>query len=568
MENMEVVQMIRSRHGLELVPARTAWDMLTRSLVVSDIVEVIRQDLEKMIKADTPLIRELELDMNPERLGKLFAAVLPILLRCQIEVVIDPTSSNVGCINSNGVITLFEPLKVQDPIESNDSSIGGIRPLLRKMSPTEIYQYVKSKMKWLIPAKRQKRNANHSNNAGLTNKAVLEILNAMKEQVQAEPAPAWTPTILAAVLIHEVLHLALEHCRTGEKYREIIEQNVAWDYGLEEPVAKWVANQILNVFFDNEIHEIAESIKNWVTLAIRLRKNESPIQLVLVIDGSESGSGSKNKSGSHQYTTEGGVTEPKEKDKNADSEKKKDVINEGCGNPQAAALAERKKIAQLLQKSARDAGTHSYITELILEWEKEECDPLNELVKEITSAAIETIGGLVRVPEDSVYPDPTERYLIKSGKLNRNLPSRDYQYGHAHVLAVCDTSGSMSVEEIARCLSAITSIGNVFLTLLLCDVQPVVISEMELVGPETIKERINRQGAPRGGTQLGNAVAYCANKPWWRTTPPNLIVYLTDGYNYDWAEKIIGEIPVVVVLTTDNDLEIPKNWKKIRFVKN
>ncbi len=148
--------------------------------------------------------------------------------------------------------------------------------------------------------------------------------------------------------------------------------------------------------------------------------------------------------------------------------------------------------------------------------------------------------GLFGVPKHrSMNPRADEVYLRKHG-LIKYLPRFTRQPVVRELTVVVDTSGSMSDEEIGKALGLLKQLaGSHYLfNLLVCDTQPILVGRRMRSIPDSVE-------CPRGGTAIGEGVRQA------KELGLNVenVVYITDGYNFDWAEDVEEVRRVCVILT-------------------
>ena len=148
--------------------------------------------------------------------------------------------------------------------------------------------------------------------------------------------------------------------------------------------------------------------------------------------------------------------------------------------------------------------------------------------------------GLFGAPKQrSMNPRADEVYLRKNG-LIKYLPRFTRQPVVRELTVVVDTSGSMSDEEIGKALGVLKQLaGSHYLfNLLVCDTQPILVGRRMRSIPDSVE-------CPRGGTALGEGVRQAKDLG----LNVENVVYITDGYNTDWADDVDEVRKVCVILT-------------------
>jgi predicted metal-dependent peptidase len=160
--------------------------------------------------------------------------------------------------------------------------------------------------------------------------------------------------------------------------------------------------------------------------------------------------------------------------------------------------------------------------------------------------------GLFGLPtQRSMNPRADEVYLRKHG-LIKYLPRFTRRPVVRELTVIVDTSGSMSDEEIGKALGVLKQLaGSHYLfNLLVCDTQPILIGRRMRSIPDSVE-------CPRGGTALGEGVRQAKELG----LSVENVVYITDGYNTDWADDVDEVRKVCVILTVPKrDGDAPESY--------
>lgn len=394
------------------------------------------------------------------------------------------------------------------------------------------------------------------------------------DQEDAQKYPVFDPAFLAALLIHEMMHIGLDHfggiaerfgCRTldflrsnrdAERYRQLVEEcqrrvreslpsaitgDAMIDARIKQAAVDDVEYQFVyvvsNQAFDAVIHELFPVVEQIVTEGFRRR---------LFPQGNEAGTGRAHSVG----VPIEGTGEPKDGDESdgaGDRNRRRlfrRVVQQG--EPRREYLlksdAVQEQILERIEEMSKSIGSDpspllEKVRQALLKLRR---DPLMEYIK--SRQLVEALLGSPKIRGNQFRSD--EMLLKRQGKIDY-LPRMQRQPALRTALVVVDTSGSMTDREVSLAfgfLNACLRKHNYRFTVYACDAAPVLVGRKLSRLPTEIC-------VPRGGTVLGQAVRAADAAGDLRHVQS--VIFLTDAVNDDWAEELLKErgLPTLVITT-------------------
>ena len=182
-------------------------------------------------------------------------------------------------------------------------------------------------------------------------------------------------------------------------------------------------------------------------------------------------------------------------------------------------------------------------------------DSLKSVIKKLYKPKIDW-RRILRRFAGSVISEATFRTWMKPNRRIPFLPGKRREL-EASIVAIIDTSGSMSDQQLAAIgseLYQISKLTNSTVTVVEADAE--VQRHYVLTAP-TLKVKMKQGFQGRGGTAFRPAFE------WAEARHPDGIIYFTDGYNYDeeWLENHRPPCPVLWVITHDGRIPAKWGWK-------
>lgn len=526
---------------MRMMDARTAFDMLMRSLSLPDLCELFRRD--------APYYGAL--DVHVQYLARMFYALLPYTLNMRIEVrtgqMVAATKPIIGHgedyesylaspRSQFGVIVLEDPIFRRDlsPQDNKYSPIGVApdaelcgKPLVR-WSREEIVRFGTDR--FLKSRAERSERANPPSAPSGTNKWL---------QIPIEPIPKgegdWTPFALAAALVHETLHHALGHIDFSYRREE--------DDGLSAFIA-----HLMNIRDDAVIHSCMGQLL-FKVLDTHMKRRHIDLEMVpsIVKEFGVPSSGLDSRP-----VGEDGADKGEQGYQHWIGGDQREVLHDpGVPTPPTHPEATLQELERYMeQQGSKFIGDDEFLQAFRL------------LVKRLRNKQAVRMHLRERVrtalPSPSAHrsrcPDPSYRWLIKQGKIGLRLPPRLPEYKAARIVVVLDTSGSMGSDVIAQAFSLLYSfVNDAVVTVISCGVKPSLLykDEMNIPVGELSFE------TDRGGTELGAAVRYAVSNQ--LIEDGDGLVFLTDTYNTDWAEDLVERYHLypLIVRTEKTNKSLP-----------
>lgn len=389
--------------------------------------------------------------------------------------------------------------------------------------------------------------------------------------------PVFDPAFLAALMIHEMMHIGLDHFggvakrfmfrtvdflrrgRGAGRYRELIAERqrqvrdqlpqtitgkplvddrikqIAVD-SLEYQFVHAVANQA----FDAVIHELLPAVEQIISEGFKRR---------LFPQDNEAGAGCGQSVGMPIEGSGGPKDEDEADGPNGQNEQQpmRRVIQQG--EPRREYLMKsdsvQEQILDRLEEMSKSIGSDpsSLLEKVRQALLKLRRDPLMEYIK--SRQLVEALFGSPKIRGNQFRSD--EILLRRRGKIDY-LPRMQRRPTLRTALVVVDTSGSMSSREIGLAfgfLNACLRKHNYQFTVYACDAAPVLVGRKLTKLPTEIH-------VPRGGTMLGEAVRAADEAGDLRNV--HAVVFLTDAFNDDWAVDLLKERGLsALVITTQSE---------------
>jgi len=544
--------------------------------------------LEDLNKYYTNLPNDYKIqDVNnvAETLAIALEELLPLLLILRIETDILLANPSIAYAAPNGSITFcWTPFFVKN---WQESPVMSVRPDRSMESGLGRLIYIWGEREFFEESKKEKLLADDSNaDKGLVADLVL----------WSDNEPMFDTVYLAALAIHEACHIGMGHflptiyeglpsrvvrylqqhksIRKRASMRRLIKK-------LGDRAYELVARRVVNVLLDASIHTIVPTIVQVLDIGAKKRipfggsggsggGGEGGIPVEVEQDSESQGDRSSDKDvsdaardarGSAIDDVLGGDEDTDSDCNDTDSGNGKDKSNKRLknfrkvhqrGEPIARRLAKDpssvEQIAKTLKDTAKRIGSDpGFLDSVFTLIAKLRRDPFTRMQAHRTA-----FRGLFGVPKHrSMNPRADEVYLKKHG-LIKYLPRFTRQPVVRELTVVVDTSGSMGDEEIGKALGVLKQLaGSHYLfNLLVCDTQPILIGRRMRAIPDSVD-------CPRGGTAIGEGVRQA------KELGLNVenVVYITDGYNTDWADDVDEVRRVCVILTVPKkDGETPESY--------
>ena len=525
--------------------------------------------LEDLNKYYTNLPKEYKIqDVNnvAETLAIALEELLPLLLILRIETDILLTNPSIAYAAPNGSITFcWSPFFVKN---WQESPVMSVRPDKDMDSGLGRLIYIWSEREFFAEASKEKLLAEDPNaDEGLVADLVL----------WPDDEPMFDAVYLAALAIHEACHIGLGHflptiyeglpsrvVRYLQQHKSIKKRAsmVRLIKRLGDAAYELVARRVVNVLLDASIHTIIPTIVQILDIGAKKRipfgsssgggggEGGIPIEVDQDSD-SQGGRGSdkdvsdaaRDSRGSSIDDVLGGDTDSDSSDSD-DGNGNRKVKNfrkvHQKGEPVARRLAKDpssvEQVAKTLKDTAKRIGSEpGFLDSVFALIARLRRDPFTKM-----QAHRSAFRGLFGVPKQrSMNPRADEVYLKKHG-LIKYLPRFTRQPVVRELTVVVDTSGSMDDQEIGKALGVLKQLaGSHYLfNLLVCDTQPILVGRRMRSIPDAVD-------CPRGGTAIGEGVRQA------RELGLNVenVVYITDGYNTDWADDVDEVRKVCVILT-------------------
>lgn len=525
--------------------ARTAWETLHRTVSPVHITELALKHAELW-------------EMHPTLarvFAQIYSSLLPVALRLRVVAGPFPTAAVYG----SGLLLLPDPRIVR--VDLNNSLVTAVGPNeLRDLwdpKPRVLWEYVQAQQREATRAIRELfPNDPDPQNAPPTTDGIDP---RYADAIYARTDGIWDPLMLMVVLIHEILHLCLEHTNN------LVPKTIRL-LNTDDPVILARARDILNVALDSHIHTLIR-LDPWITLWLRMR-DFPPCENggLIVLDG-------KGQSEWGVIDHVGGDLPEEQNDTNLFGQY--EVIQEGETGAQYTAMAYRERVFRTIREEAerdRQIGSAHAITEMLLRWERQQRrDLFAEQLTRFRTAIIETLSPLLSA--ESNAPDPTDRYLIRTGRVQRTLAARDDESLAIRLLVIIDSSGSVSDEEIIAAIESIRVAlgGQGVCDAFFCDTEPMPIA-MDIFTME-LPDRVRAMSEiPRGGTSLGAAIRAYEDVFHRRLENVSAVVIITDGYNTDWAEDRLrkNQTPLIIghFVSNNTSVDPPEvDYEQTRYVR-
>ena len=527
--------------------------------------------LEDLNKYYTNLPKEYKIqDVNnvAETLAIALEELLPLLLILRIETDILLSNPSIAYAAPNGSITFcWSPFFVKNwqespvmSVRSDKSSDSGLGRLI----------YIWGEREFFAEAAKEK--------------LLAEEPNADKDLVAdlvlwSDDEPMFDAVYLAALAIHEACHIGLGHflptiyeglpsrvVRYLQHHKSIKKRAsmARLIKRLGDAAYELVARRVVNVLLDASIHTIVPTIVQVLDIGAKKRipfgsssgggggEGGIPIEVDQDSD-SQGGQGSDDKdvsdaardsrgssiddvlggddTDSDSSDSDGGNNDRKVKNFRKVHQKGEPVARRLAKDPSSV-----EQVAKTLKDTAKRIGSEpGFLDSVFALIAKLRRDPFTKM-----QAHRSAFRGLFGVPKQrSMNPRADEVYLKKHG-LIKYLPRFTRQPVVRELTVVVDTSGSMSDQEIGKALGVLKQLaGSHYLfNLIVCDTQPILVGRRMRSIPDVVD-------CPRGGTAIGEGVRQA------KELGLNVenVVYITDGYNTDWADDVDEVRKVCVILT-------------------
>jgi hypothetical protein len=526
--------------------------------------------LEDLNKYYTNLPKEYKIqDVNSvaETLAIALEELLPLLLILRIETDILLANPSIAYAAPNGSITFcWTPFFVKN---WQESPVMSVRPDSNAESGLGRLIYIWSEREFLAEASKEKLLAEDSD---VDKDLIADLV------MWPDDEPMFDTVYLAALAIHEACHIGMGHflpiiydglpsrvVRYLQRHKSIRKRAslARLIKNLGDRAYELVAHRVVNVLLDASIHTIIPAIVQVLDIGAKKR---------IPFGGSSGGGGGKGSIASEldqDSESQGGQGSDKdvsdaardvrgspiddilggddtdsddsESDNGRDDKKIKNFRKvHQKGEPVARRLAKDpasvEQIAKNLKDTAKRIGSEpGFLDSVCALIAKLRRDPFTKMQVHRTA-----FRGLFGVPKHrSMNPRADEVYLKKRG-LIKYLPRFTRQPVIRELTVVVDTSGSMSNEEIGKALGVLKQLaGSHYLfNLIVCDTQPILVGRRMRSIPDAVD-------CPRGGTAIGEGVRQA------KALGLNVenVVYITDGYNTDWADDVDELRKVCVILT-------------------
>jgi len=531
--------------------------------------------LEDLNKYYTNLPKDYKIqDVNgvAETLAIALEELLPLLLILRIETDILLSNPSIAYAAPNGSITFcWSPFFVKN---WQESPVLSVRPDRCSESGLGRLIYIWNEREFFAEAAKEK--------------LLIEEPNANKDLdaelvLWPDDEPMFDTVYLAALAIHEACHIGLGHFLPT--IYEGLPSRVARYLQQQKTVRKrssmarlikklgdgaymLVARRVVNVLLDASIHTIIPMIVQILDIGAKKRipfgsssgggGGEGGVPLEQEQDGeSQGGQGSdsdKDVSDAARDARGSSIDDILGGDEDADSDGSDSDDGKTKGNqssknfrkvhqkgePIARRLARDpssvEQIAKTLKDTAKRIGSEpGFLDSVFALIANLRRDPFTRM--QVHRSAFRGLFGAPK--QRSMNPRADEVYLKKHG-LIKYLPRFTRQPVVRELTVVVDTSGSMSNEEIGKALGVLKQLaGSHYLfNLIVCDTQPILVGRRMRVIPDAVD-------CPRGGTAIGEGVRQA------KELGLNVenVVYITDGYNTDWADDVDEVRKVCVILT-------------------
>jgi hypothetical protein len=501
-----------------------------------------------------------------ETLAIALEELLPLLLILRIETDILLANPSIAYATPNGSITFcWTPFFVNNWQESPEMSV---RPDQSNERGLGRLIYIWSEHEFFAEAAKEKLLCSEP---GEFEDLVADLV------LWPDNEPMFDTVYLAALAIHEACHIGLGHflptIYEGLPSRVVryLQQNkfikkrasmVRLIKRHGDAAYELVARRVANVLLDASIHTIIPTIVQILDIGAKKRipcgggggvegEGGTPIQSDQNSDsrgGLDSdkdvsnaardvrGSSIDDVLGGDNADSEGPGSDNTHGDKKVKNFRKVHQKGEPIAHRLAKDPSSVEQLAKNLKDTAKRIGSEpGFLDSVFALIARLRRDPFTKMQAHRTA-----FRGLFGAPKQrSMNPRADEVYLRKHG-LIKYLPRFTRQPVLRELTVVVDTSGSMSDEEIGKALAVLKQLaGNHYLfNLLVCDTQPILVGRRMRMIPDVVD-------CPRGGTALGEGVRQA------KELGLNVenVVYITDGYNTDWADDVDEVRNVCVILT-------------------
>jgi hypothetical protein len=564
-----------------------AWSRITHP-AVRQRRQYLLDDLNRYYTNLPKDFKVLDANSVAERLAIALEELLPLLLVLRIETDILLGNPSIAYATPSGSITFcwtpffvknwdMSPVKSVVPDKSNDTGLGRL-------------VYIWNDSDFFVEASKEK--LLHSDDSDLSDGGLVADL-----VLWPDGEPMFDTVYLAALTIHEACHIGMGHflptiydglpsrvARYLQQHKNL-KKRASMNRlvkKLGERAYELVARRVTNVLLDASIHTIIPTIVQILDIGAKKRipfgiggggiDGEGGIPLP-TDGGSESqgdsdGSNAKDVADAARDERGSAIDDVLSGDKDAESNGTDTDDGEGKGRanrrpkdfrkvhqkgePIARRLAKDpssvEQVAKNLKDAAKRIGSETGILDSVFALiAKLRRDPFMKMQMHRSA-----FRGLFGVPKQrSMNPRADEVYLRKHG-LIKYLPRFTRQPVVRELTVIVDTSGSMSDAEIGKALGVLKQLaGSHYLfNLLVCDTRPILIGKRMRSIPDSVE-------CPRGGTALGEGVRQA------KELGLNVenIVYITDGYNTDWADDVDEVRNVCVILTVPKkDGDTPEQY--------
>ena len=558
-----------------------AWSKITHPSV-RQRRQFILEDLNRYYKDLPKDVQIRDYGLVAENLAIALEELLPLLLVLRVETDVLLANPSIAYATPNGSLTFcWSPFFVSN---WKDSPVSSVKPDEGDDSGLGRLVYIWNDNEFFEQCDREKLlkdvSSGHAND--LKRAELLEW---------PDDEPMFDAAYLAAIAIHEACHIGLGHflpilyeglpdrvVRYMHRTKPFLSRRSVKrliDKLGEDNALKIISKSVVNVLLDASIHTIVPSIVGILDVAAKKR-------LPFGGGGSCNNPGRGQQSGDDEDTESAGCSGDQEdgatgsdvsdasrtsrgqsiddilggggdddQDDGSDGEPS-DNAGQGKsyrkvhqrGEPVARRIARDpssvEQVAKSLKETAKRIGSEtgmlSAVEALLAKLKR---DPFMRLQSHRAS-----FRSLFGSPKQRVMqPRADEVYLRRRG-LIRYLPRFTREPIVQELTVVVDTSGSMSDDEIGKALGVLRQLAgkNYLFNVIVCDTQPIVVGRRMAKLPDRVE-------CPRGGTSLGEGVRQAKELG----MPIENVVYITDGYNCDWAADVKGMRRVCVILTVPKD---------------
>lgn len=392
--------------------------------------------------------------------------------------------------------------------------------------------------------------------------------------------PVFDPAFLAALLIHEMMHIGLDHFgdvakrfgfrvldflrrgRGASRYRELVAerqrqtrellpQTITGKALIDDRIKQMAVDNleyqfvhvISNQAFDAVIHELLPVVEQIITEGFKRRlfpqDNEAGAGRGQSVGTPIEGSGESKDGNELNGTSETGESNGQQPMRR--------VIQQGESRREYLMKSDslQDQILERIEEMSKSIGSNpspllEKVRQTLLQLRR---DPLMEYIK--SRQLVEALFGSPKVRGSQFRSD--EILLRRRGKIDY-LPRMQRRPAVRTALVVVDTSGSMSSREIGLAfgfLNACLRKHQYQFTVYACDAAPVLVGRKLVKLPTEIH-------VPRGGTALGQAVRAADEAGDLKNV--HAVVFLTDAFNDDWAADLLKERGLTtLVITTQNE---------------